>query len=299
MTSWCISAPSAFNASVSLVATTSAVSEVLISSHAPGSCDPPRAGLAAAIRWSATARSARDPVPLSETPVPSCNPRTASRTVPCLSSTSRSASTPAPSARSPSCSSSGRCGQSRRRASGVRPAAAAGRRCRDLRARGMGGDRLEAGIQQRRMHAVRAVLRPDRAGQPDLGQHRVDRPVGVCAPRPVRRMPDRTECRARRTASAARCRPGGSGGPPARRPCRTAGGWSSSSAACSTAVARRICVAVLVGLHREVDGARRRHRCDGRYRGLVIEQQHRSKRTSRTSDASPKTVRAAASAISQ
>ena len=50
----------------------------------------------------------------------------------------------------------------------------------DLRHAGMGRHRLEAGIQQRGMHPVAGVLGTDRDGQPDLGQHRVTGPPGVC-----------------------------------------------------------------------------------------------------------------------
>ena len=41
--------------------------------------------------------------------------------------------------------------------------------------RGMDRNGLEAGVQQRRMHAIAGLLHPDRTRQADLGQHRADR----------------------------------------------------------------------------------------------------------------------------
>ena len=142
------------------------------------------------------------------------SPRTVSSTVPCSSSTSRSASTSAASASSPACSSSGRCGWDRRHVADGHPTATAGRRAAASATWGgprPTGNRHPAAPGARR----RQLLRADRAGQRDLGQHRAVGPFGGVRGGQAgesRTEPNTTPCR---SVPGPRRPPRGAGAPPA------------------------------------------------------------------------------------
>ena len=92
-------APCDFNASVNSVASDISGSDVLISSHVPG-VGVSHLGQLSLLPFDGQQPLVQHPIAVgcSETPVPTCSPCTASKTVPCSSSTSRSASTPPTSA---------------------------------------------------------------------------------------------------------------------------------------------------------------------------------------------------------
>ena len=105
---------------------------------------------------------------------------------------------------------------------------------------GVSGDGLETGIQQRRVHAVGALLEADRTGQRDLGQHGADSRVrGVRGGQTGERRTV-TGYRARRTDSRNSVPSTRHGCAASRAAMSYAGGWASSSAACRAAVARRV-----------------------------------------------------------
>ncbi len=187
-------APWVFNASVNVVATTSAVAEVLISSQVPASAWS-TSGNSRCCHSMVSSRSAstRSLWPFSDTPVPNRSPCTAQQDRAVLVEHVEVGLDPGRRRLwSPACSSSGRCGRDRRRVADGHPAATPARPAPqglDVR---MGRNGLETGIQQRGVHAVGALLRADLAGQRDLGQHGVPAspPSAVCtAARPVNAGP--------------------------------------------------------------------------------------------------------------
>ena len=132
---------------------------------------------------------------------------------------------------------------------------------------------LEAGIEQRWVHAVGGLLRADRAGQPDLGQHGADCPFrGARGGQTCERWSVLNTDRAEQLPHVGALR--------AARVLREQGDY---------VLRRRLVVildgvqdcggpprayALLVGLHHELDDAGRLHRRHCADRRLLVEQKH-------------------------